>query len=50
MLTINSILKDIEIPKVMKIKQEFNDKKVDQIEKELYKKFLEKKIKNLFIN
>ena len=46
MLTINSILKYIEIPKVMKIKQEFNDKKVDQIEKELYKQFLEKYIKS----
>ncbi len=46
MLTINSILKDIEIPKVMKIKQEFNDKKVDHIEKELYKQFLEKNIKS----
>ncbi|SCH63543.1 lactate racemase domain-containing protein [Romboutsia sp. 1001713B170207_170306_H8] len=46
MTTISDILKDIEIPKVMKIKQEFNDKKVDHIEKELYKQFLEKNIKS----
>lgn len=49
MSKINEILNDIQIPKVIKVKQKFNKTCIEDPEKELYKKLLEKNI-NLKIN
>lgn len=45
MSEISEILKNIEIPEVVKVKQKFNDNTLDFAEIELYKKLIEKNIK-----
>lgn len=46
MSQINEILDSIQLPKIMKVKQKFNDTKLDDVQNSLYTKLLKKNIKD----
>ena len=45
MSQINQILDNIKLPQIMKVKQKFDDTKIDDVSKYLNKKLIEKQIK-----